>query len=583
MPLPAGYALDTKSKGPPLGYTLDTPEDQGGGVLDHIHDFLFKPQQANAPPGAMDRFFGQGLNPVFHSLDQLSDSDTPLSTRIGNIVNSIPGVQPLKESAHALNRLIGIEPGNISDLPWDSFRAIPIAGPMLQQPSEQASSGDYSGAAGTLVQNALGLGLANAHGLRVSEPYQEYTQEVTPRPISPRPLPPPVKIAKGAVPELQSALPALPDIINKAPLPLKLKVARGIYNWGRGKLATSPEEPPQGRTWTSPLETRVMGGPHYPAVGPGDFGPSLYPPPPDVATPYEPPPPPPPSPWSGVRPLQNNLMDMQQQINAARQPPAPELITAGEDPRPPGPSTSLSFPPPPQSPFGVITDPGLQQRLMSIQQQVEAGREAQQKVSSLKNVQAFTGSAADKKALAKGGQERVQEQAGVVVTPLKGKAAIAEEPVDEAARLAALRSRFPPPPTAPFANPLESQVSAVSPVAAAQSSGLLQNLIKTVQASPDTNAEAIAEHAGGIGHTLTTNKNAAMAQHLLGKGIDADKWSALSMDEKQNWVKKINAATKKGYKPFGADFRPGGYGRPAEEGARQVEDALRVLGAQSPQ
>lgn len=123
----------------------------------------------------------------------------------------------------------------------------------------------------------------------------------------------------------------------------------------------------------------------------------------------------------------------------------------------------------------------------------------------------------------------------------------------------------------------------VSPAASAQPSGLLQNLMKTVQSSADKNAETIAEHAGGIGHTLTTNKNAAMAQHLLGQGIDAEKWSTLPLDEKQAWVKKINAATKSKYKPFGADFRPGGYGRPAEEGARQVEDALRVLGVKPPQ
>jgi hypothetical protein len=106
--------------------------------------------------------------------------------------------------------------------------------------------------------------------------------------------------------------------------------------------------------------------------------------------------------------------------------------------------------------------------------------------------------------------------------------------------------------------------------------------MKTVQESPDKNAETIAEHAGTIGHTLTTNKNAVMAQHLLGQGIDADKWAALPLDQKQAWVKKINAATKNRYKPFGADFREGGYGRPAEEGARQVEDALRVLGARTP-
>jgi hypothetical protein len=179
---------------------------------------------------------------------------------------------------------------------------------------------------------------------------------------------------------------------------------------------------------------------------------------------------------------------------------------------------------------------------------------------SLKNVQDFTG----KLKPGTKNAEFAQPPTGVVVpSPIAAQPPLS--PVSPAVQQAVL----PQPLTMP-----------VEPVpATAPPSGLLQNLIKTVQSSPDKNAEAIAEHAGDIGHTLTTNKNAVMAQHLLGQGIDADKWAALPMEEKNAWVKKINAAQKKSYKPFGVDFRPGGYGRPAEEGARQVEDALRVLGA----
>ncbi len=118
------------------------------------------------------------------------------------------------------------------------------------------------------------------------------------------------------------------------------------------------------------------------------------------------------------------------------------------------------------------------------------------------------------------------------------------------------------------------------PVAA--EGGLFKNLTKTVKSSADRNAEIIAEHAGQIGHELTSKKNATIAGHLLENGIDATKWEALTPDQKNDWVKKVNTAKKTKFKPFGADYREGGYGRPAEEGHRQVADALRVLGTPTP-
>jgi hypothetical protein len=140
--------------------------------------------------------------------------------------------------------------------------------------------------------------------------------------------------------------------------------------------------------------------------------------------------------------------------------------------------------------------------------------------------------------------------------------------------------------TAPFASDLESKVIApIQPQAAGSAaangtentSGLLKNLTNVVKKSADTNAETIAEHAGTIGHDLTTAKNATIAQHLADNGVTPAQWDALSMDDKNAWVNKVNAAKKTKYDPFGSNYRPGGYGRPAEEGARQVSDALRKV------
>lgn len=200
-----------------------------------------------------------------------------------------------------------------------------------------------------------------------------------------------------------------------------------------------------------------------------------------------------------------------------------------------------------------------------------------EKVSGVEDISGMPDKTADIKANA----DRIK--AGSPIPPLFGN--VDDQgtvQVEGARRLAAAKAAGQKTVPVAIQHDYQAPTPSVTPVAG-QQSGLLQNLIKTVQSSQDANAEAIAEHAGGIGHTLTTNKNAVMANHLLGQGIDADKWSALPMGEKQAWVKKINAAQKTKYKPFGSDFRPGGYGRPAEEGARQVEDALRVLGAQSSQ
>ena len=399
-------------------------------------------------PDAISRFFGEGLNPVFHSLDQLSDSSTPWSERLNDVANSIPFVQPLKESVHAFNRLIGIEPSNGSPTVRDVLRSVPVVGPMVQQPFEQMYSGDVAGGLGSLAQDALGLKMARAssRSLHYPEPVQPVEEGVRNiwNPTSKKnvanvynpkagefaapPLPPPGGSLSHAVRA------GAPDVIQgAAKLGGGIAVSHVLPHWAQAMMGypeySGAKQIGEGlskgyQAFTPPLarDTRMMN------VTPFDLGtpepPSAMqswqpqqPTVPDIGIPQTttpsgripggpqniPPPAPPPTRW--VSPLEGQV--------------APSPLVA---PRPVEPIPATA------TPSGRVV-PSVEDRI------ARANSPSVSPEESLANIQQFTGN------LKRGAKNQtfIQPNIGVVI----------------------------PSQAAPFANPLESQVSAVSPASGA--------------------------------------------------------------------------------------------------------------------
>lgn len=123
--------------------------------------------------------------------------------------------------------------------------------------------------------------------------------------------------------------------------------------------------------------------------------------------------------------------------------------------------------------------------------------------------------------------------------------------------------------------PSQAEIPPVN--APSQGNGFLENL---VQGHRDPNAEEIARRHVEIGLDLTDKKNNTIAQHLANNGVTPQTWSQMSLPEQNQWVKRVNAANKTQYKAFGSDYRPGGFGRSAEDATRHIGDILGKIWGQ---
>lgn len=153
------------------------------------------PSDAPYKPTAFDRFMSRGniegglkqVDDFGNSVRDLFTGDDKIGNRVGNVISNIPFIGgPLTESARALNRLQGIEPKG--DMARDILRAVPIVGPMIQQPFESLAAGQVPESAG----DALNLFLMSKAIPRVESPYVQVETPLGPglsKPAGPSRLP----------------------------------------------------------------------------------------------------------------------------------------------------------------------------------------------------------------------------------------------------------------------------------------------------------------------------------------------------------------------------------------------------------